>query len=97
MPQLVDGLVVCLYLFDMKTIKVGAFEAKTHLSQLLDEVEKGSVVKISRRGKPVAILKKDDALSRENALQALKSLRGLCPHKIEVDELIRLRDQGRKR
>ena len=32
----------------MKTINVGAFEAKTHLSRLLDEVEKGAVVKNSK-------------------------------------------------
>jgi prevent-host-death family protein len=38
----------------MKT--VGAFEAKTHLSQLLDEVEKGETITITRRGVPVARL-----------------------------------------
>ena len=35
---------------------VGIFEAKTHLSALLDEVEKGSEVTITRHGKPVAKL-----------------------------------------
>jgi prevent-host-death family protein len=38
----------------MKT--VGAFQAKTHLSQLLDQVEKGEVVTITRHGQPVAML-----------------------------------------
>ena len=38
----------------MKT--VGAFEAKTHLSQLLDEVEQGESITITRRGVPVARL-----------------------------------------
>ena len=38
----------------MKT--VGAFQAKTHLSQLLDQVEKGEVVTITRHGQPVAVL-----------------------------------------
>lgn len=38
----------------MKT--VGAFEAKTHLSQLLDEVEQGETITITRRGVPVARL-----------------------------------------
>ena len=38
----------------MKT--VGAFEAKTHLSQLLDEVEQGETITITRRGIPVAVL-----------------------------------------
>jgi prevent-host-death family protein len=35
---------------------VGIFEAKTHLSSLLDEVEKGGEVTITRHGKPVARL-----------------------------------------
>jgi prevent-host-death family protein len=38
----------------MKT--VGIFEAKTHLSSLVDEVEKGREVVIIRHGKPVARL-----------------------------------------
>ncbi len=36
--------------------QVGIFEAKTHLSSLLDEVEKGGEVTITRHGKPVAKL-----------------------------------------
>jgi prevent-host-death family protein len=35
---------------------VGAFEAKTHLSALLDRVERGEEVTITRHGKPVAKL-----------------------------------------
>ena len=38
----------------MKT--VGAFQAKTQLSQLLDEVEKGEAVTITRHGRSVAVL-----------------------------------------
>ncbi|HUV09057.1 MAG TPA: type II toxin-antitoxin system prevent-host-death family antitoxin [Spirochaetia bacterium] len=81
----------------MKIIKIGAFEAKTHLSQLLDEVERGAVVKISRRGKPVAILKQDDTLSREQALNALSQIRNLCTKRITMDEIMQLRDEGRER
>ncbi|MEP0323135.1 type II toxin-antitoxin system Phd/YefM family antitoxin [Bauldia litoralis] len=36
------------------TQSVGAFEAKTKFSELLDRVEKGEEVIITRRGKPVA-------------------------------------------
>jgi prevent-host-death family protein len=35
---------------------VGAYEAKTHFSQLLERVEKGERITITRHGKPVAIL-----------------------------------------
>ena len=38
------------------TITVGAFEAKTKLSELLDKVEAGEEVVITRRGKEVARL-----------------------------------------
>jgi len=41
----------------IKEVKeVGAFEAKTHLSQLLDAVEAGERIVITRHGKPVAEL-----------------------------------------
>jgi prevent-host-death family protein len=35
---------------------IGAFEAKTHLSQLLEKVQKGNEIIITKRGKPVARL-----------------------------------------
>ena len=34
----------------------GAGEAKTHFSELLDKVEQGESITITRRGKPVAVL-----------------------------------------
>ncbi len=85
------------YPVDMKTIEVGAFEAKTHFSQLLNEVEGGAVVKISRRGKPIAVLKQDDAISRENTLNAIQKLRTLCKRKTTLEEITKLRDEGRER
>lgn len=36
--------------------KVNIHEAKTHLSQLVDDVEHGESVVIARAGKPVALL-----------------------------------------
>lgn len=36
--------------------EIGAFEAKNKLSELLDRVERGEHVVITRRGKPVAAL-----------------------------------------
>jgi prevent-host-death family protein len=64
----------------MKT--VGIFDAKTHLSSLVDEVERGGEVVITRHGKPVAKLvraeKPDVRLTPEQVerrRQALKELR----------------------
>ena len=41
----------------MKTIEIGAFEAKTHLSALLQKVQQGTVFCITKRGQPVAELR----------------------------------------
>jgi prevent-host-death family protein len=37
--------------------EIGAFEAKTRLSELLDHVQRGRVYRITKRGKPVAELR----------------------------------------
>jgi len=50
---------------------VGSFEAKTKLAELLDKVEAGETVTITRHGKPVAQLvpvKADDEQERMRAL-----------------------------
>jgi prevent-host-death family protein len=41
---------------------VGAFDAKTHLSWLLDEVRRGKTITITRRGIPVAVLAPPEAV-----------------------------------
>lgn len=53
----------------MKT--VGAFEAKTHLSHLLDRVEKGEEVTITRRGRPVAVLRPAQGQKDKAAMRTL--------------------------
>jgi prevent-host-death family protein len=37
--------------------RVGAYEAKTHLSRLLDRVAKGEWITITKHGRPFAVLK----------------------------------------
>jgi len=37
--------------------EIGAFEAKTRLSELLERVQRGQVYRITKRGKPVAELR----------------------------------------
>jgi prevent-host-death family protein len=44
-------------LVDMKTQVIGAFEAKTRLSELLERVRQGSVFLITKRGRPIAELR----------------------------------------
>jgi prevent-host-death family protein len=48
-------------------MKVGAFEAKTKLAELLDKVEAGETVTITRRGKAVAKLVPASADDSERA------------------------------
>lgn len=55
---------------------VGAFEAKTHLSALLERVAKGESFTITRHGTPVAVLAPvapDDQVRREAAIERLKT------------------------
>jgi prevent-host-death family protein len=56
--------------------EIGAFEAKNKLGQLLDWVEAGEEVIITRRGKPVAKLTAPDtAYDRERARGAAARIR----------------------
>lgn len=48
----------------MDTEDIGAFEAKTRLSELLDKVARGHVYRITKRGKPVAELRAVSSTAR---------------------------------
>ena len=48
----------------MEPTDIGAFEAKTRLSELLDRVARGQVYRITKRGKPVAELRPVTAIGR---------------------------------
>ena len=52
-------------------ITVGSFEAKTKLAELLDKVEAGESVTITRRGKEVARLVAVKSADEQARLQAL--------------------------
>ena len=53
-------------------MEVGAFEAKNTLGSLLDRVERGEEIVITRRGKPVARLVPEPAKDRSKAIAALE-------------------------
>jgi prevent-host-death family protein len=77
---------------------VGTFEAKTHLSKLLDRVANGDEITITRNGKPVARLVPVDAARasdrREVARRIDKARRGV---KLGPGLTIRkLIDEGRR-
>ena len=59
---------------------VGAFEAKTHLSELLAAVEAGEEITITRRGRAVArLVPVAPAAGRDAALARIAALRGRGP------------------
>jgi len=79
----------------MKT--VGAFEAKTHLGQLLDEVARGEVITITRHGVPVAELRPPGAPKRPVAevieeLHAFRREANISLEGLSIRELI---EEGR--
>ncbi len=45
--------------------QLGAFEVKTHLSQILDDVQRGETILITKRGEPVARLVPNEPLPQD--------------------------------
>jgi prevent-host-death family protein len=76
---------------------VGAFDAKTHLNELLQRASKGETIRITRRGVPVAKLVPPDDGEKEdvrNLVEGIRELRkGTTLGGITIRELI---DDGRR-
>lgn len=76
---------------------IGAFEAKTHLSELLAAVETGETVIITRRGKPVAkLIPVASAPERDAAIARISALRARIGGRLSLDDILSARDEGRK-
>jgi len=76
---------------------VGTFEAKTHLSSLLDRVAAGEDVVITRHGKPIARLVRIDAFDRARADAAFDELKRLRANTTLAGLSWKaLRDEGRR-
>jgi prevent-host-death family protein len=78
--------------------EVQASEAKTHLPQLLDEVERGETIVITRHGKPIARLVPDADRRRaeiEQAIEGIKELRKRTG-KVTLQEILDARHEGHK-
>ena len=80
--------------------EVGAFEAKTHLSELLAAAEAGESVLITRRGAPVArLVPAAQGKDRAAAIARLDTLRrklAACGETLTSDEILSARDEGRR-
>ena len=78
--------------------QVQASVAKTHLLELLNEVERGETVIITRHGKPIARLV-PDAVERKRIIdEARAGILELRKHTqpATVEEILAWRDEGRK-
>jgi prevent-host-death family protein len=79
---------------------VGTFEAKNRLSELIDKVERGEEIVITRHGKPVARL----VAASETDQQRQERVRQLIEETLEAGKRLsiapftwkELRDEGRK-
>ena len=79
-------------------LEVGAFEAKTHLSKLLERVQNGDRVVITRRGKPVAVLVAPAELERGHVADVIRRLREVRERTKKGSGSIQaLRSDGRRR
>ncbi len=73
-------------------VTVSAFQAKTRLSELLRETERGRSFLIRRRGKPVARLlppaAREPAPAPRQALRTFREIRGRIPGTVKIRALI---------
>jgi prevent-host-death family protein len=76
---------------------VGAYEAKTHLSELLDRAQQGERIVITRRGVPVAVLVPVEEKSGRDPADVVAELRefrkGRSLHGEHISDWIR---EGRR-
>jgi len=82
---------------------VGIFDAKTHLSSLLEEVEKGGEIVITRHGKPVArlvppetVADPDKAARRKQAVLRLRKIANELKINPTHDEIKSWINEGRR-
>ena len=78
--------------------EVQASEAKTHLPSLLDEVERGETLIITRHGKPIARIIPETGRRQEEIDRAIDSIKTLRQRtgKVSIGELLSARHEGHK-
>jgi prevent-host-death family protein len=73
-------------------------EAKARFSSLLDDVERGETIVITRHGKPIAriVPEIDDVRARRHeAIEAIKAFRKTMP-RMTIEEILSARHEGHK-
>ncbi len=78
--------------------EIQASEAKTHLPKLLDDVERGETLIITRHGRAIARIVPETDRRREAIDKAIESIRTLRKRtgRIAVSDLLSARHEGHK-
>ncbi len=79
-------------------LEVGTYEAKTRFSELLEKVEAGETVVITRRGRPVARLVADEEIRRRQVRETIERMLAARAGRpsVTVEEILSARDEGRR-
>lgn len=76
---------------------IGAYEAKTHLSRLLERVMKGERITITRHGVPVAVLQPPETQKYVDIKTVISDLRRLREkHSLKGLSLKAMIEEGRR-
>ncbi len=75
---------------------IGAFEAKTHLSDLLNRVEKGARFTITRHGKAIAELAPISGRDKQATREAVSRLKEFSKGHVLGMDWRELREAGRR-
>ena len=75
---------------------VGAYEAKTHLSKLLERVIKGEQITITKHGVPVAVLQPPESLRKAEPKKVIAELRNFrAKHHLNGLSIRKMIEEGR--
>lgn len=79
---------------------VGSFYAKTHFAQLLEEINKGEKIIITKHGKSIAMLSPLEEDISENkvkiALKKMQEIRKKIRKKTTLADILKMKEEGRK-
>jgi prevent-host-death family protein len=75
-----------------------ASEAKTHFLRILDRVERGETVVISRHGRPIARIVPEVKNNGEDLVRAIAEMKTLRQRigRMSLEEILSARDEGRE-
>lgn len=77
--------------------RIGAYEAKTHLTRLLEDVAKGEKITITKHGVPVATLQPADSSRKVPVTEIIERLKRFrSEHRLNGLSIREMIEQGRR-